>query len=92
MKKRRTRFTVVAPSGNPLMFIRRDEPAGYEDDEDIPHHRPRQGLKTARRLRGFKGDDAAAAKVRGAALRLALTPADDTARQLSSSRKAEHFG
>ncbi|RKH58235.1 bleomycin resistance protein [Corallococcus aberystwythensis] len=69
MKKGQTRFTVVDPSGNSLMFIRRDEPAGYGDDADAPTSLLGNALKTARRLRDFKGDDAAAAKVLDVALK-----------------------
>lgn len=72
MRKGQTRFTVVDPSGNSVMFIRRDEPAGYGDEEAgqgagtaSPLAR---ALKTARRLRDFKNDDAAAAKVLDVAL------------------------
>ncbi|RKH56827.1 bleomycin resistance protein [Corallococcus llansteffanensis] len=72
MKKGQTRFTVVDPSGNSLMFIRRDEPAGYgDDDKDAPASVLAKALKTARRLRDFKGDDAAAAKVLDVALKKA---------------------
>lgn len=69
MKKGQTRFTVVDPSGNSVMFIRRDEPSGYGDDEDVSVTHLGKALKTARRLRDFKSDDATAAKVLDAALK-----------------------
>ncbi|NOK39180.1 VOC family protein [Corallococcus exercitus] len=69
MKKGQTRFTVVDPSGNSVMFIRRDEPSGYGDDAEAPTSILGKALKTARRLRDFKGDDAAAAKVLDVALK-----------------------
>ncbi|NTX56037.1 hypothetical protein HUA74_16200 [Myxococcus sp. CA051A] len=69
MKKGQTRFTVVDPSGNSVMFIRRDEPGGYGDDEDDSATLLGKALKTARRLRDFKSDDATAAKVLDAALK-----------------------
>ncbi|NVJ26290.1 MULTISPECIES: hypothetical protein [Myxococcus] len=69
MKKGQTRFTLVDPSGNSVMFIRRDEPNGYGDDEDASATHLGKALKTARRLRDFKSDDATAAKVLDAALR-----------------------
>ncbi|MCP3161696.1 VOC family protein [Myxococcus qinghaiensis] len=69
MRKGQTRFTVVDPSGNSVMFIRRDEPSGYGDDEDASATHLGKALKTSRRLRDFKGDDAMAAKVLDAALK-----------------------
>ncbi|AFE06408.1 hypothetical protein COCOR_05493 [Corallococcus coralloides DSM 2259] len=69
MRKGQTRFTLTDPSGNALMFIRRDEPSGYGDDENTPTSILGKALKTARRLRDFKADDAAAAKVLDAALK-----------------------
>ncbi|MBN8231541.1 hypothetical protein JYK02_28915 [Corallococcus macrosporus] len=69
MRKGQTRFTLTDPSGNSLMFIRRDEPSGYGDDENTPATVLGKALKAARRLRDFKGDDAAAAKVLDAALK-----------------------
>ncbi|WP_147452059.1 VOC family protein [Corallococcus sp. CA041A] len=69
MRKGQSRFTLTDPSGNSLMFIRRDEPDGYGDDGNTPTSILGKALKTARRLRDFKGDDAAAAKVLDAALK-----------------------
>ncbi|MBN9683906.1 MULTISPECIES: hypothetical protein [unclassified Corallococcus] len=69
MRKGQTRFTLTDPSGNSLMFIRRDEPEGHGDAEQAPATLLGKALKTARRLRDFKGDDAAAAKVLDAALK-----------------------
>ncbi|RKH39531.1 hypothetical protein [Corallococcus sicarius] len=72
MKKGQSRFTLVDPSGNSLMFIRRDEPSGYgDDDADAAASVLAKALKAARRLRDFKGDDAAAAKVLEGALKKA---------------------
>ncbi|AGC44789.1 hypothetical protein MYSTI_03477 [Myxococcus stipitatus DSM 14675] len=73
MKKGQSRFTVVDPNGNSVMFIRKDEPEGYGDDDVDTDAQPAsvlgKALKTARRLRDFKGDDAMAAKVLDGALK-----------------------
>ncbi|HYH95110.1 hypothetical protein [Hyalangium sp.] len=70
MKKGQSRFTVVDPSGNSLIFIRRDEPGG--DGEARPEQGARsrlaKAIDAAARLRDYKGDDAAAAKVLDVAL------------------------
>ena len=72
MRTGQTRFTVVDPSGNSITFIQRDEPEGYGDDDvDEANGASHlvKALKLARRLRDFKNDDQAAAKVLDAALR-----------------------
>ncbi|RYZ36170.1 MAG: VOC family protein [Myxococcaceae bacterium] len=71
MKKGQSRFTVVDPSGNSVMFIRRDEPSGHGEEEAEPVSLLGKALKTARRLRDFKNDDVAAAKVLDVALKKA---------------------
>jgi hypothetical protein len=64
-----TRFTVVDPSGNSVIYIRRDEP---DVEYYLKRGEKRSGLakaiETAAVLRDFKEDDAAAAKVLDAAL------------------------
>lgn len=75
MKKGQSRFTVVDPNGNSVMFIREDEPEGYGDDDVDTEEQPAtalgKALKAARRLRDFKTDDEAAAKVLDGALKKA---------------------
>lgn len=71
MKPGQSRFTLVDPSGNSLMFIRRDEPERYGDDDVEGTSLLARALKTARRLRDFKSDDVAAAKVLDGALKKA---------------------
>ncbi|MDC0710482.1 hypothetical protein POL68_18535 [Stigmatella sp. ncwal1] len=70
MRKGQTRFTVVDPSGNSLMFVRRDEPQN-DGEGSGPVSVLAKALKTARRLRDFKNDDTAAAKVLDGALKKA---------------------
>lgn len=69
MKKGQSRFTVVDPAGNSVIFIRRDAPDDY-DEGKRPHSTSGLGkaLRAAARLRDFKGDDLAAAKVLDVAL------------------------
>jgi hypothetical protein len=65
MRPGQTRFTVTDPAGNSVIFIKQ----GPEDDEAAeaykqPNQTPlERALNTAARLRDFKNDDAAAAKV-----------------------------
>ncbi|WP_437312798.1 hypothetical protein [Sorangium sp. So ce385] len=68
MKKGQSRFTVVDVAGNSVIFIRRDAPD--DDDEGAAGSSSRLGraLRAAARLRDFKNDDAAAAKVLDVAL------------------------
>ncbi|KYF88783.1 hypothetical protein BE20_22000 [Sorangium cellulosum] len=68
MKKGQSRFTVVDVAGNSVIFIRRDAPD--DDDEGGSRSSSRLGraLRAAARLRDFKNDDAAAAKVLDVAL------------------------
>lgn len=68
MKKGQSRFTVVDVAGNSVIFIRRDAPddegaAGSRSDSRLG-----KALRAAARLRDFKNDDAAAAKVLDVAL------------------------
>ncbi|WP_437729831.1 hypothetical protein [Sorangium sp. So ce1335] len=76
MKKGQSRFTVVDVAGNSVIFIKQGAPD--EDDEGADgsrsdaHSHPDshlgKALRTAARLRDFKNDDAAAAKVLDVAL------------------------
>ncbi|AUX33900.1 MULTISPECIES: hypothetical protein [Sorangium] len=70
MKKGQSRFTVVDVAGNSVIFIRRDAPD--DDDEAAAGSRSDsrlgRALRAAARLRDFKNDDAAAAKVLDVAL------------------------
>ncbi|WP_129349417.1 hypothetical protein [Sorangium cellulosum] len=70
MRKGQSRFTVVDVAGNSVIFIKRDAPE--EDDEGASGSRSNtrlgRALRAAARLRDFKNDDAAAAKVLDVAL------------------------
>ncbi|WP_437565502.1 hypothetical protein [Sorangium sp. So ce542] len=70
MKKGQSRFTVVDVAGNSVIFIRQGAPDG--DDEGAAGSRPSsrlgRALRAAARLRDFKNDDAAAAKLLDVAL------------------------
>ena len=69
MKKGQSRFTVVDPSGNSVIFIRRDAPDDYDEGAaPAPPSPLGRALRAAARLRDFKTDDRAAAKVLEAAL------------------------
>ena len=72
MRKGQSRFTIVDPAGNSLIFIRRaraDSTEGsYEDGREATGSKMELAIKTAARLRDFKTDDAMAAKVLDAAL------------------------
>ena len=72
MRKGQSRFTIVDPAGNSLIFIRRassDATEGsYEDGPEATGSKMALAIKTAARLRDFKTDDAMAAKVLDAAL------------------------
>ncbi len=73
MKPGQSRFTIVDVAGNSLIFIKQGAP---EEDETAEHATaPREGesrlaraLRLAARLRDFRNDDPAAAKVLDAAL------------------------
>lgn len=87
MKKGQSRFHVVDPAGNWLRFIKRDAPEGGHEAEAEEDTRSKlaQALYTVTRLRDFKGDDAAAARVLDAALRREeAAPAIDRARALAA--------
>ncbi|MCE9673898.1 VOC family protein [Myxococcus stipitatus] len=70
MRPGQSRFSVVDPSGNTLIFVRRDERQGAGDGEGRGQASPLgEALALARRLRDFRNDDVAAAKVLDAALK-----------------------
>ncbi|WP_437739112.1 hypothetical protein WMF39_25560 [Sorangium sp. So ce1504] len=70
MKKGQSRFTVVDVAGNSVIFIRRDAPDDYDEGAAGSRSDSRLGkaLRAAARLRDFRNDDAAAAKVLDVAL------------------------
>lgn len=83
MKPGQTRFTVVDPAGNSLLFIRRDEPNPHE--EPVPASPLQKALHSARVFRDYKNDDLLAAKVLDVALAKHLSaPAVDRARALAA--------
>ncbi|WP_437933318.1 hypothetical protein [Sorangium sp. So ce341] len=71
MKKGQSRFTVVDVAGNSVIFIRQSAPGDDNDEEaagSFSNSRLGRALRAAARLRDFKNDDAAAAKVLDVAL------------------------
>ncbi|WP_234023518.1 hypothetical protein [Sorangium cellulosum] len=70
MKKGQSRFTVVDVAGNSVIFIRQGEPDDHDEGDPGSRSETRLGraLRAAARLRDFKNDDAAAAKVLDVAL------------------------
>jgi hypothetical protein len=64
-----SRFTLMDPNGNSIVFVRRDEPLDleYGGDKDLPPLR--RALDNARIYREFKHDDKAAFRVVTSALR-----------------------
>lgn len=80
-KPGQTRFTVVDPNGNSVVYLRRDEPEGMDPKlTGLP-----KALVTATRLRDSKNDDASAAKVLDVALaRYPDAPPLDRARALAA--------
>ncbi|HJW48806.1 MAG TPA: VOC family protein [Candidatus Limnocylindria bacterium] len=80
MRMGQSRFTIVDPAGNSLIFIRRAGSDATEDGyEDGPvaeaESKLALAIRTAARLRDFKTDDAMAAKVLDAALAKSATAA-----------------
>lgn len=71
IKKGQSRFTLVDVAGNSVIFIRRDTRDDYDEAAAGPatHTRLDKALRAAARLRDFKNDDAAAARILDAALR-----------------------
>ncbi|MER6133788.1 glyoxalase [Streptomyces sp. NPDC001815] len=64
-----TRFTLIDPSGNSLIFIQRDEPAELEYGGSKKLHGLEKALDNARIFREFKNDDRAAFRAVRSALR-----------------------
>jgi hypothetical protein len=65
-----TRFTVTDPAGNSVIFIKRgaEDQAASEEYKKPGQTRLQRAISLAARLRDYKGDDAAAAKVLDTAL------------------------
>jgi hypothetical protein len=80
MKPGQTRFTVVDPAGNSVLYIRRGEDDPHEATKRMLASLSSLGkaMRAAEVLRDFKNDDAAAAKVLRAAIAKAAK-AKDTA-------------
>ncbi|MFD9949122.1 glyoxalase [Nonomuraea sp. NPDC059023] len=68
-RKGATRFTLVDPSGNSIIFIQRDEPMELEYGGDKSLPRLAKAIDNARILREFKNDDRAAFRALTSALR-----------------------
>jgi hypothetical protein len=64
-----SRFTLIDPSGNSIIFIQRDEPAELEYGGSKELHGLARALDNARIFREFKNDDRAAFRVVNSALR-----------------------
>ncbi|MFE3498852.1 glyoxalase [Kitasatospora sp. NPDC059160] len=81
-----SRFTMVDPSGNSVIFIQRDEPAGLEYGGSKELTGLARALDNARILSEFKNDDRAALRVLTTALRRhgPTAPPVDTARTLTT--------
>jgi uncharacterized protein HemY len=73
MKPGATRFTVTDVFGNSVIFVSMGEKDQevWEQADDKTQSRLRQAIATATRLRDYKNDDEAAAKVLDTALRAA---------------------
>lgn len=71
MRKGQTRFTLTDSAGNSVIFVRRGgaDAASAEAYKQAGLTPLQRTLSVAKRLRDFKGDDAAAAKVLDAALK-----------------------
>lgn len=80
-KPGQTRFTVVDPNGNSVVYLRRDEPEGKDQKlTGLP-----KAIATAARLRDSKNDDESAARVLDVALaRYQDAPPLDRARALAA--------
>jgi hypothetical protein len=87
MKPGQTRFTVVDPAGNSVIYIRRDahSPRGERKSGGQSQSGLAKAIETAATLRDSSGDDAKAAKVLDVALaRYDPAPAVDRARALAA--------
>jgi len=87
MKPGQSRFTVVDPAGNSVIYIRRDAPDDYDEGgaKPAPGRPLLRALAAAARLRDFRNDDRMAARVLDIALRKHPTePAVDRARVLAA--------
>ncbi|UNZ21321.1 glyoxalase [Streptomyces sp. 891-h] len=78
-----TRFTLVDPSGNSLIFIQRDEPAELEYGGSEKLQGLARALDNARIFREFKNDDRAAFRAVSSALRRHGGTAPDLDRALA---------
>ncbi|MFI6291134.1 glyoxalase [Nonomuraea sp. NPDC050790] len=68
-RKGASRFTLVDPSGNSILFVQRDEPMELEYGGDKSLPRLARAIDNARILREFKNDDRAAFRALTSALR-----------------------
>lgn len=92
MKKGQSRFTLTDLAGNSVIFVKRNALAEAEKDEETPEEPARsqlgRAIASAARLRDFKGDDAAAAKVLDVAF-ARNEPASPTERARALAARAE---
>lgn len=90
MRPGQSRFTIVDPAGNSLVFIKRGAPEEDESTEEAivrleGESRLAHAIRLAARLRDFKNDDPAAAKVLDVALaRAEPSPPLERARALAA--------
>lgn len=91
MKKGQSRFTVVDVAGNSVIFIKQGAPEDDDEGASEPYSSSSLGraLRTAARLRDFKNDDAAAAKVLDLALSRSAASADPVERVRALAARLE---
>jgi hypothetical protein len=91
MKPGQSRFTVVDVAGNSLIFIKQGASEDDNEGASEPHSSSSLGkaLRTAARLRDFKNDDAAAAKVLDLALSRGAASADPVERVRALAARLE---
>jgi hypothetical protein len=88
MKPGQTRFTVVDPAGNSVLYIRRGEADPHEETKRMLGSLTSLGkaMRAAEVLRDFKNDDAAAAKVLRAAIAKAAKATDAEPDELARAK------
>lgn len=86
MRPGQTRFTAVDPSGNSVIYIKREEPQAEDSlpKKNVPLSRMDKALALAATLRDSKGDDVAAAKVLDQALARGESTPEERVRALAA--------
>jgi catechol 2,3-dioxygenase-like lactoylglutathione lyase family enzyme len=86
-----SRFTLIDPSGNSIVFIRRDEPEELEYGGSKNLQGLAKALDNARIFRDFKNDDKSAARIIEAALRRYGDQAEPVERAIAFANLIELF-